>query len=171
MVAEAPRAEDSAQAAEAEAAKERVIATVRNRNTSSQLDAETLSLTTGNPSAAVKGADVVAGCLPTAAEEQLLQVACRMANAPLVLGGVEGQRGQLTTVLPGDPGIALVYRPNHPHIESRRVPDPEPSRVTLVVSAWIAEQISTLLLGGDDLARGRLRYLDMDAEEMTEYPL
>lgn len=157
--------------ASAEAAKERALAVARNRNSSTALEAESLSLTGGNPAAAVRGADAVAGCLSRNSEEQLLQFACRMAHSPLVLAGVEGLRGQLTTVLPGDSGIAGVYRPNHSHLESQRPPDPKPNQATLIVSAWVAEQVTALLLGSDDLARGRLRYIDLESGEMTEYPL
>lgn len=157
--------------APAEAARARAMASARNRNASTELEAVSLSLTGGNPSAAVRGADAVVGCLPLNSEEQLLQFACRMARAPLVLAGTEGQKAQLTTVLPGDPGVAVVYKPSHSHLEGSRPPDPEANQATLIVSAWVAEQVTALLLGSDDLARGRLRYLDLDAGEMTEYPL
>jgi len=142
----------------------------RNRNASSEVTAAAVRIR-GNPVDAVRGVQVAAAVLPDAASEQLLQFACRMVKVPLVLVGAEGNRGQATTVLPGDPGVALVYKPSHPHLSTDRsnyLPGP---RVALAAGSWITEQVIGVLLESGNLLRGRLLYADLDTGEMAEYPL
>ncbi|MGV3723252.1 MAG: hypothetical protein ACO1SX_20320, partial [Actinomycetota bacterium] len=101
----------------------------------------------------------------------LLQFACRMKQIPLVLAGLEGNRAQATTVLPGDPGVALVYKPSHPHLSTDRSNTRPQPRATLAVGAWIAEQVVALLLEASGILRHRLLYADLDTGEMSEHPL
>lgn len=156
----------------ARAIAEELAAAARNRNASSEVEAGVLQLSTGNPAASLQGADTVAACLEDSAEEQVLQFACRMRKLPLVLAGVEHNRGQATTVLPGDPGVALVYKPVHPHLEPVRRNLPIELKAGLMVGSWLAEQTTHLLLGNEEeWIRGRLLYADLDTGEMTQYPL
>ena len=151
---------------------EELAAVARNRNASSEVETGVIRLTTGNPAALLEGVDAVAACLQDSKEEQILQFACRMRKLPLVLAGVERNRGQATTVFPGDPGVAMIYKPVHPHLEPVRRDAPVELKAGLMVGSWLAEQTTHLLLGRDDaLVRGRLLYADLDTGEMTEYPL
>lgn len=143
----------------------------RNRNASCAATAGTVRIRGGNPVQAIQGAEVVVSVLPDAASEQLLQFACRMARVPLVLVGAEGNRGQATTVLPGDPGTALVYKPSHPHLSTDRSNHLPSPRVALAAGSWISEQVIAVLLDTGNLLRGRLLYADLDTGEMAEYPL
>ena len=156
---------------QAEKKAEELARAARNRNASSDTQTGTVLLRGGNPTEAVRGADGVAACLDNAMDEQLLQFACRIARVPLILAGVEETRGQITTVLPGDPGVALVYKPSHPHLEAERSRTAVEPKAGLMVGAWIAEQVTRVLLGNGELLRGRLLYADLDAGEMGEYPL
>lgn len=149
----------------------RLATLVRNRNASCEVQARTLELRSGNPAAALHGADVVVSCLTDSADEQLLQFACKVLKTPLVLGGVEGRRGQATTVCPGDVGTPAVYNFRHPHLDPRRAEAAVDEKVALVVAGWLAEQVVALLLGKEDLLRHRLLYADLDTGEMTDYPL
>jgi molybdopterin/thiamine biosynthesis adenylyltransferase len=150
---------------------ERLAAIPRNRNGSCEARAGTLWLKGGDPAAAVQGADAAAACLDDSMDEQLLQFACRMAKTPLVLAGAQAGRGQATTVFPGDAGVSLVYRPTHPHLEPKRAGARMDPKAALMVGAWIAEQVTGVLLGRGDLLRGRLLYADLETEEMSEHPL
>ena len=142
-----------------------------NRNASCEVVPRTVRFRGGNPAEAVRGAHVVASCLTDAASEQLLQFACRMGRTPVILAGVEGSRGQATTVLTGDPGVALVYKPSHPHLSSDRTGAHVDSRAALAAGTWLAGQVSAILLGSGDLLRGKLLYGDLDTGELGEYPL
>ena len=60
-----------------------------HRNASSVVETGVIRLRSGNPSGLLAGAHCVAAALPESIEEQLLQMACRMVRAPLVLAAAE----------------------------------------------------------------------------------
>src|SRR5438270_1277434 len=90
-----------------------LAALARNLNASVTVSGGVLDPRRGNPVEALRGVSLVACCLENAMDETLLQAACRRLTLPLVCAGVEGSSVQATTVLPGDPGVALVYKPDH----------------------------------------------------------
>lgn len=150
---------------------DRLCERVRNRNASAQTFTRTVRFRGGNPAEAVADVQLAAACLPDSASEQLLQFACRMRRIPLVLAGVEESRAQATTIFPGDPGVALVYKPNHPHLSSDRTQTrPEP-RTALAAGAWIAEQVVAVILDAAGILRNTLLYADLNTAEMAEYSL
>lgn len=150
---------------------ERVRTRLANRNASCELVIRALDLRSNAP-AAVAGAQVLAACLQSSAQEQLLQFACRMAKVPVILGGVEGQCGQATTVFPGDPGVALVYKPRHSHLSPERDEAGPESKIALVVAGWLAEQVTAVLLDRrSQLLQHRLHYADLETGESAAYPL
>jgi molybdopterin/thiamine biosynthesis adenylyltransferase len=142
-----------------------------NRNASCAVAVHPISLKGGNPGAALRGVQAIAACLDDSMEEQLLQFACRMGKLPLALAGIEETRGQATTVLPGDAGVALVYKPSHPHLEPKRDSRSADPKASLMAGTWLAEQVVHLLLDEGDLLRNRLLYADMATGQMAEYPL
>lgn len=156
---------------EARSAGEAVAAAARNRNASAGVEVRTVGIREGTAGAALRGSDVVAAFLDDSSDEQLLQFACRMAKAPLVLAGAAVSRGQITTVMPGDPGVALVYKPSHPHLDPRRHGSEVDRRIALVVGSWITEQVERLLLDEPGVLRGILLYADQSCGEMGEYVL
>ncbi|MFN3651911.1 MAG: ThiF family adenylyltransferase [Armatimonadota bacterium] len=158
-------------ASEAASDGDKIAAAVRNRNASSEVLSARCEVKSGRGLEPLKGADAVLACLRDSMEEQLLQFACRRVERPLVLAGIEERRGQATTVLPGDPGVALVYKPRHPHLEPQRTGADLDGRAVLMVGAWLEEQGTRLILGEGELLRGRLLYADLETGEMTEYPL
>jgi molybdopterin/thiamine biosynthesis adenylyltransferase len=160
-----------ADAGAAEEAAGRLALAARNGNASCEVETGGISFKGGNPAEAIRGSDIVAACLEDAADEQLLQFACRMARAPLVLAGAEDKRGQATTVFPGDAGVALVYKPTHPHLPPLRTGAAVENKASLMVAAWMAEQATRVLLDDGELLRGWLLYADLSTGEMTEYPL
>lgn len=152
-------------------AAERAEARLRNRNASCEFEARAFDLAAG-ASQALDGACLLAACLPDSRGEQLLQFACRMAKVPVILGGVEGHRGQATTVFPGDPGVALVYKPRHSHLSPERPPAEPDSKIALVVAGWLAEQVTAVILDRESqFLQHRLQYADLDTGEAAAYPL
>lgn len=160
-----------AEPVDCDAVAKRLGAAARSRNASCEITAATLDLKGGRPMNALGSPNVVASCLEDSMEEQLLQFACRMVRAPLVLSGAQEWQGQLTTVRPGDPGVALVYRPGHPHLEPQRRGVAVESKTALMVGSWISEQVTRLILDEGELMVGRLLFADMYAGDMGEYPL
>lgn len=147
------------------------VQAIHNRNVHCTVSSASLSLTSGNPAEALRGADLVIANLDDSMSEQLVQMACRMVSLPLVLGAVEESRGQATVVLPGDPGVALLYKPTHPHLEPRRGGMPPNLNATLAVGRWLADQAVRVLLGEPEVLARRLRYTDVNGGEVNEYPL
>jgi molybdopterin/thiamine biosynthesis adenylyltransferase len=149
---------------------ERLAGAARNRNASCGVDAGHVSLK-ADPRIAIKGADAVSACLEDSMSEQLLQFACRMAKLPLVLTGAEADRCQMTTVYPGDAGVALLYKPTHPHLEPRRQMAEVSVTAALRFGLWMAEQTVRVLLSEGDILQGRLLYADLSRNEIVDYPL
>lgn len=57
----------------------------------------------------LKDADVVMDCLDSIDTRFMLQKAAADAGVPIVSGAIAGVTGQVTTILPGDQGYALIY--------------------------------------------------------------
>jgi molybdopterin/thiamine biosynthesis adenylyltransferase len=149
-----------------------LAAHARNRNAAVDIRSGMVALRRGNPAEALRGVSVVACCLEQAVDETLLQAACRQAGVPLVCAGVQESRAQATTILPGDPGVGLVYRPDHPHLEKERPGASfSDTKAPQVVGVWMAEQCLNLILGDGEVLRGQLLYADLYEGEMATYPL
>jgi molybdopterin/thiamine biosynthesis adenylyltransferase len=157
---------------------ELLAAVVTNQNASLHTSAETIDLRRGDPSALLGEQDfpsdacVVVGCLEDAAEEMLLQVACKRRGLPLVLGGLQEDIGQATTILPGDLGVPLIYQSDHPHLDRTRPGSlNQDGYQGMIVGTWLADQVIALRLGLGELLQNRLLYADMGSGEMQTYPL
>jgi hypothetical protein len=149
-----------------------------NQNASLRTSADAIDLRRGDPSAVLGEPDfpaerwVVVACLEGAAEEMLLQVTCKRRGIPLVLAGLQGDLAQATTILPGDPGVPLIYQPDHPHLErSRSESLRRDGYRAMIAGTWLADQVVALRLGLGELLQNRLLYADMGSGEMQTYPL
>jgi molybdopterin/thiamine biosynthesis adenylyltransferase len=151
---------------------------VANVNASVETETGTLELRRGDPTEALRGVDVVAACLDDAADEFLLQTACRRLELPLVCAGLAGFQGQATTLLPGDGTLARVYRPDHPHLERVRPGaslgaglGQERSSAGAMVGTWMADQVVAVRLQTDEVLRHRLLFADMQTGQIETFQL
>src|SRR5262249_13215378 len=131
---------------------------VANQNASLETSAATIDLRRGDPSAVLgepefpPDAWVVAACLEDAAEEMLLQVACKRRGVPLILAGLQEDTGQATTILPGDAGVPLIYQADHPHLDRSRPGSlKQDGYQGMIVGTWLADQVIALRLGLGEL--------------------
>jgi molybdopterin/thiamine biosynthesis adenylyltransferase len=144
----------------------------RRLNASVRIEAGFLDLRRGDPSEPLAGVDVVACCLEQAMDEGLLQSVCRRLKAPLVCAAVQDSRAQATTALPGDPGLARIYRAETPHLDKERPGTTfGEGKAPSVAGAWMAEQCLHLLLGDGEVLHNRMLYADLYEGEMETYPL
>jgi molybdopterin/thiamine biosynthesis adenylyltransferase len=157
---------------------EALASVATNQNASVGTSADAIDLRRGDPSALLGEPDfpaerwVVVACLEDAAEEMLLQVACRRRGIPLVLAGLQGDLAQATTILPRDPGVPLIYQTDHPHLERSRPGSLRRDGYQgMIVGTWLADQVVALRLGLGELLQNRLLYADMGSGEMQTYPL
>jgi molybdopterin/thiamine biosynthesis adenylyltransferase len=145
---------------------------VPNLNGSLDVSSDGIDLRRGDPVALLEEPDVVVACVEDAAEEMLLQAACKRLRVPLVLGGLQEERGQATTILPGDPGIALIYQSDTPHLDRSRPGSLQSRKLTgKAVGNWLAEQVVALRVGTGEVLQNRLLYADMSSGEMHTFPL
>jgi len=149
-----------------------------NQNASLQTSAARIDLRRGDPSAVLgepefpADAWVVVGCLEDAAEEMLLQVACKRRGVPLILAGLQEDTGQATTILPGDTGVPLIYQADHPHLDRSRPGSLKGEGYQgMIVGTWLADQVIALRLGLGEVLQNRLLYADMGSGEMQTFPL
>lgn len=145
---------------------------VRNLNASLETSTARVDLRRGDPTAQFGTPDVVVVCVEDVTEEMLLQAVCRRLETPLVVGGLQGDLGQATTVLPGDPGVGLIYQDDHPHLDRRRPGSLQEQRLHgMVVGTWLADQVIALRLGLGEVLQNQLLYADMGTGKIHTYPL
>lgn len=94
------------------------------------------------------------------------------ASLELVLAGLQDDLGQATTILPGDPGVPLIYQADHPYLERSR----PGSRLAdgcqgKIAGTWLAGQVIALRLRLGELLQNRLLYADMQSGDMQTFPL
>jgi len=151
---------------------------VANQNASLETSAATIDLRRGAPVSLLGEPGyppdgwVVVACVEDAAEEMLLQVACKRRGVPLVLAGLQENLGQATTILPGDLGVPLIYQADHPHLERSRPGSLRGDGYQgMIVGTWLADQVIALRLGLGELLQNRLLYADMGSGEIRTFPL
>jgi hypothetical protein len=155
-----------------------LAAVVANQNPSLETSAATIDLRRGDPVSLLGEPGyppdgwVVVACVEEAAEEMLLQVACQRRGVPLVLAGLQEDRGQATTILPGDLGVPLIYQADHPHLDRSRPGSLRGDGYQgKIVGTWLADQVIALRLGLGELLQNRLLYADMGSGEIQTFPL
>lgn len=65
--------------------------------------------TENNRAEILTGVDIGVDCLDTIPARFLLEDGCRTTGIPLVSAAIGGTSGQATVILPGDPGLQLIY--------------------------------------------------------------
>jgi molybdopterin/thiamine biosynthesis adenylyltransferase len=137
-------------------------ARVARVNADVAVDAVPHMLDTANAAALLTGMDVIVDALDTIGDRLLLGRTARHLAIPLVHGAVAGFTGQVTTLLPGDPGLERIYHP--PVGPSRGVETilGTPAATPAVVAALQAQEVVKLLTGvGQPLSR-KLLYIDTE---------
>ena len=105
----------------------------------------------------IKDADVVMDCLDSIETRFQLQDAAQKACIPIVSGAIAGVTGQVTTILPGDRGYALIYgvksRESGQGIETTTG---NLSYCAMFVAALQSSEAIKLLLGRGDILHNKL---------------
>lgn len=96
--------------------------------------------------------------------------AARQAGVPVVHGAVSGAFGQVTTILPQDPGDLPFLFPNSEPLTPDTAPGVLAPTVTLVASLQAQEAIR-LLLGKESAYHGALAHFDGDTGRLEILPL
>lgn len=128
-------------------------------------------LTAANADMFLRGADVVVDALDSIETRLLLQQIAARLDMPMVHGAIAGWTGQVTTILPGDPGLKAIYGtvPVQDHGVETHLGTPSPT--PMMISAWLVHECAKLITDCGSLIRGRLLVFDALYGDMTEIRL
>ena len=125
-----------------------------------------------NGPALLSGAQVIVDALDTLSARYTLQQVAAQLGLPLVHGAIAGYMGQVMTILPGDPGLQVLYG------AMEKAPDRgvetelgNPSATPMMVSAWQVQEVVKLLLNQGTLLRHRILIMDAEYGEFREVDL
>lgn len=143
------------------AAKDRI----REVNSRTVVNAVASPLDENNAAAILAGHDVAADALDNLAARLVLQENCRKLNIPLVHGAIAGWYGQVTTIMPGDNSLSLIYRGT-----SGKGVESELGNLAFAAAATAAVQcgeIVKLLIDRGELLSKKLLRIDLLNNEFT----
>lgn len=149
-----------------EAARERVAAV----NPAVEVVATAERASAENLPRLLVGVEVVVDALDTPSDRLVLQAAAGRLGLPLVHGAIAGFIGQVTTILPGDDTLTLLYGAEVPDHGAEYLLGTPAFTPMLVAACQVAEVIK-LLLGRGEVLRRRLLYLDLESGTMERFPL
>ncbi len=105
-------------------------------------------------------------CIP---DRLALQAVCEKVGIPMVHGAIAGLEGQVTTVMPGDPGLKKFYGDALP-----QGPSPEsilgvPAVTPVMIAGLQVMEVVKLCLNRRGLSSGRMLYLDLEAPALETF--
>jgi molybdopterin/thiamine biosynthesis adenylyltransferase len=110
----------------------------------------------------LRGADVVVDCLDTLNARFVLEAAAKSLDVPLVSAAIAGETGHVTTVFPGDTGLAAIYgRPEKAGDRGVERTLGTPPHSVLVLSSLESAEVLKVLLGRGGTLRSRLLIVDL----------
>jgi molybdopterin-synthase adenylyltransferase len=151
----------------AEAAKDRVA----KINSAVEVTALQMWATEENLPGILEDADVVVDALDTLPIRIVLQTVCSNSGIPMVHGAIGGYIGQVTTILPGDPGLKALYGEGPLPERGVEVEWGNPAGTPMMVSAWQIQEVIKILLGKGELLRRRLLFLDAESGTVDSFHL
>jgi len=119
-------------------------------------------LTADNAACLIAGADVAVDCLDNTKTRFILEAACREARIPMVSAAIAGETGHVTTIFPGDKGLAGIYGP--PDQSGEKGAETALgclSHAITILSALECAEVVKILLGRKNILRNRLLVMDL----------
>lgn len=122
-------------------------------------------ITRSNGAAILQNADVVVDAVDGIDTRLMLQELAETLNIPLVHGAIGGWYGQVTTILPGDRTLHMIYAGDqHQGIEKELG---NPSFTPALVGAIQTSEVVKLLIGRGELLRRKMLYIDLFEQEYS----
>lgn len=125
----------------------------------------------------VNGKEILAGCgvvvdaLDNVSDRFILEKIARDLRIPLVHGAVAGFEGQVMSILPGDPGLELLYGKDRTGWESEKRPEAVfgvPAVAPSLIATLQVMETLKLLLNRGRLVRNRMLRIDLETAEFHE---
>jgi molybdopterin/thiamine biosynthesis adenylyltransferase len=112
----------------------------------------------------LEGAGVVLDALDNLDDRLLLQEAAAKQGVVMVHGAIAGSSLQVTTIYPGDPGIASFVPPREGSEKTRgiEVETGNPATTPALAAAIQVQEAVKVVLGREAALRGRMLYIDLD---------
>jgi len=124
-----------------------------------------------NAAELLAGADVIVDALDTLPARMMLARAAAALGAPLVHGAIGGYTGQVTTIMPGDPGLEALYGSGPLPERGVETKLGNPAATPMMVAAWEIQETIKLLVGQGEVLRGRVLLMDAEFGEISEIQL
>ena len=134
---------------------------VEEINSDVRAEAVPQMMTDKNAEALIAGMDVVVDALDNISGRVLLSLTAQKLGIPLVHAAIAGFTGQVTTILPGDPGLDTIYK-NGCREKGVETALGNPAATPALAAAIQAQEVVKLLTGCGEVLRGRLLYFDTE---------
>lgn len=108
--------------------------------------------------------DVIVDALDSIDVRLLLQNLCEELNIPLVYGAIAGWYGQVSTILPGDRTLDIIYAGQN-NFNGIEVELGNPSFTPAQISSVQASEVVKLLIGRGQILRNKILFIDMLNQE------
>lgn len=129
----------------------------------------TQMLTEENAVQIIGKVDVVVDALDNIDTRLKLEKACAMMDIPLVHGAIGGWFGQVTTVMPGDGTLSLIYKGKNMIGIEKKLGNPSFTPAT-IASIEVSEVIKLLIGRGESLSK-KLLLIDLFNNDFEVVPL
>jgi molybdopterin/thiamine biosynthesis adenylyltransferase len=117
----------------------------------------------------IAGHDIVIDALDNMTARRLLEERCEKLNIPMIHGAIAGWYGQVSTIIPGDRTLQLIYPPNENKGAETELGNPSFSPA-LIASIEVAEALK-VLLGRGEILRKKLLTIDLLNQEYEIFSL
>lgn len=143
-------------------------------NPSVEVEARQVRITGDNAIQILDQIDVIVDALDNIPDRMLLQSIAKKLGTPFVHGALAGFEGQVMAVLPGDPGLELVYGNRGEVQEPGSRPEAilgVPPMTAAMVACYQAMEVLKILLQRGQLLRNKMLYLDLESGGAYIYKL
>jgi len=117
-------------------------------------------ITPDNAKDILQGSQVVLDCLDNLFARFVLQESCQKLGLPIVHGAIAQFYGQVSTIMPGDPGFNSIYGYNNKEKQGIEKELGNPAATPAIVAAWQVQEAIKFLLGIEPLLRNNLLLID-----------
>ncbi len=140
---------------------------IKEINSSITIMSHNIFLDEHNASTLLSQAGVIVDCLDSISARFIVHDAAKRLNKPLVSSAVAGASGQLTTIFPEDPGLALIYGESERNssMGAEKSLGCLPHAVTFL-SALECSEVVKIILGKGSLLRNKLMLIDLETNTL-----
>lgn len=118
-----------------------------------------------NASGIIHGHDVVVDALDSIGARLILQEACKSEGLPMVHGAIAGWYGQVSTILPGDDTLKLLYPDNAKNSKGIEKQLGNPSFTPALVASIESGEVLKVIIGRGNLLTNRILRIDLLEQE------